>query len=304
MKRFLGALCPLLLTAHPALGAAPPIPPASSLANPTPTASGGTGAALTPAIGDLLVATSPTAFGRLADVATGRVLVSGGVGAAPAWSNAPVLGGAIGIGATTTPAVSLLNSTAATGAVPEQRSPAALLSGSYWTGSASAAMAGYLDLQYAASGNGPAPSFVFRLDDVDGSGISISKGAPFASAEINFPSSTHVYDGNVDIFRGDYGFGAETLDFENYSAGGGFVFGTSGPSVFTGWVQIGGGSAATASAGELVLSKITASGTAPGAGELKFAVVAGATGGSCKVIVYGGTLATPVDLINNVGTGC
>lgn len=47
---------------------------------------GGTGTALTPTIGDLLKATSSTAFGSLADVAVGRVLISGGVGAAPAWS--------------------------------------------------------------------------------------------------------------------------------------------------------------------------------------------------------------------------
>lgn len=43
------------------------------------------------AIGDLIIATSSTQFGRLADVATGSVLASGGVGVAPAWSSAPAL---------------------------------------------------------------------------------------------------------------------------------------------------------------------------------------------------------------------
>jgi hypothetical protein len=39
------------------------------------------------AIGDLLCASSTTQFARLADVATGSVLQSGGVGACPAWSS-------------------------------------------------------------------------------------------------------------------------------------------------------------------------------------------------------------------------
>lgn len=52
---------------------------------PVSTVNGGTGASLTPAVGDLLSATSPTVFGRVADVATGQVFKSGGVGVAPAW---------------------------------------------------------------------------------------------------------------------------------------------------------------------------------------------------------------------------
>lgn len=41
------------------------------------------------AIGDLAVASSTTAYSRLADVAVGQVLVSGGVGVAPAYSANP-----------------------------------------------------------------------------------------------------------------------------------------------------------------------------------------------------------------------
>lgn len=41
------------------------------------------------AIGDIPVASSTTAYGKLADVATGSVLVSGGVGVAPSWSSTP-----------------------------------------------------------------------------------------------------------------------------------------------------------------------------------------------------------------------
>lgn len=72
-----------------------------SRANSSSGASGGGGAVsgwpaitspnLPLAIGDLLVATATTAVGSLADVAVGRVLVSGGVGAAPVWSTSPAL---------------------------------------------------------------------------------------------------------------------------------------------------------------------------------------------------------------------
>ena len=55
-----------------------------------PATAGGTGQA-SYAIGDLLYASSTTALSRLADVATGSVLVSGGVSTAPAWSATPTL---------------------------------------------------------------------------------------------------------------------------------------------------------------------------------------------------------------------
>lgn len=55
-----------------------------------PVANGGTN--LTSyAVGDLLYASGATALAKLADVAAGAVLVSGGVGVAPAWSATPTL---------------------------------------------------------------------------------------------------------------------------------------------------------------------------------------------------------------------
>jgi hypothetical protein len=53
-------------------------------------ANGGTGQSLY-AVGDLLYASTTTALSKLADVATGSVLVSGGVGVAPAYSASPTL---------------------------------------------------------------------------------------------------------------------------------------------------------------------------------------------------------------------
>ena len=62
----------------------------STLTGTVPVANGGTG--LTSyTVGDLLYASASTTLSKLADVATGSVLVSGGVGVAPAWSASPTV---------------------------------------------------------------------------------------------------------------------------------------------------------------------------------------------------------------------
>lgn len=68
-------------------------------------AQGGTGIA-SYAVGDLLYASGATTLSKLADVATGSVLVSGGVGVAPAYSATPTL--------TSVTATSLIGSTSVT----------------------------------------------------------------------------------------------------------------------------------------------------------------------------------------------
>lgn len=61
-----------------------------TLSTPLGPASGGTGLA-SYAVGDLLYASGATTLAKLADVAAGSVLASGGVGVAPAWSASPSL---------------------------------------------------------------------------------------------------------------------------------------------------------------------------------------------------------------------
>lgn len=56
----------------------------ATLSNALGVASGGTGLS-SYAIGDLIYASGTTALSKLADVATGNALISGGVGVAPAW---------------------------------------------------------------------------------------------------------------------------------------------------------------------------------------------------------------------------
>jgi len=63
---------------------------AVTLAGTLVAANGGTGQS-SYAVGDILYASTTTALSKLADVATGSVLVSGGVGVAPAWSNSPTV---------------------------------------------------------------------------------------------------------------------------------------------------------------------------------------------------------------------
>lgn len=69
-----------------------------------PAGSGGTGLA-SYAVGDLLYASGATTLAKLADVASGSILASGGVGAAPAWSASPsitglTLSGTLAVGTT------------------------------------------------------------------------------------------------------------------------------------------------------------------------------------------------------------
>ena len=69
------------------------------------------------AIGDLIIASTTSQLSRVADVATGQVLVSGGVGVAPAYSGSPSLSGTLTVGGTlgVTGAITSATSVALTG---------------------------------------------------------------------------------------------------------------------------------------------------------------------------------------------
>lgn len=61
-----------------------------SSGSPVPATSGGTGIS-SYAVGDLLTADTTTTLSKLADVAVGSVLISGGVGVVPSWSASPLV---------------------------------------------------------------------------------------------------------------------------------------------------------------------------------------------------------------------
>lgn len=82
---------------------------------------------------------------------------------------------------------------------------------------------------------------------------------------------------------------------------------SSAPSSAT---TLGMGSASNVSVGSMTLTtgayslaKITASGTAPGAGMGKVELVCGTNSGTAKLIIYAGTSGTAVTIVDNIGTG-
>ena len=124
---------------------------ATSLSGTVPVANGGTGLT-TYAVGDLLYASGTTTLSRLADVATGNVLLSGGVGVAPSWGQ-----------------VSL--TTAVTGTLPATNGG---------TGQASYTVG---DLLYASS-----TTALSRLSDVATGSVLVSGGTSTAPAWSSSPT--------------------------------------------------------------------------------------------------------------------
>ena len=85
--------------------------------------------------------------------------------------------------------------------------------------------------------------------------------------------------------------GTGTVAINTYSAGN-----ANGAFSLSGAVQ-------TLAIGELGLPKITASGSAPGAGGGKLALVCGTNAGTAKLITYAGTSTTPATILDNIGSG-
>ncbi len=55
--------------------------------------------------------------------------------------------------------------------------------------------------------------------------------------------------------------------------------------------------------GALFMDKITAAGTAPGAGAAKIIIACGTNAGSAKIVAYAGTSSTGVTVLDNIGSG-
>lgn len=135
---------------------------------------GGTGQA-SYAVGDLLYASTTTALSKLADVATGNSLISGGVGAAPSWGKIGLtthVSGTLGVanggtGATTLTANAVLigNGTSAVSAVAPGTSGNVLTSdGTNWTSAAPASGGGQIQSQlFVASGTWTCPTGVTQV---------------------------------------------------------------------------------------------------------------------------------------------
>jgi hypothetical protein len=169
---------------RPAWSAAPSLT-SLTLSTPLAAGSGGTGQSSF-AIGDLLYASGAAALSKLADVATGQVLVSGGVGAAPAWSATPTL-------------TSLTLGTA-------------LAAGSGGTGQSSYAVG---DLLYASGA-----AALSKLADVATGSVLVSGGVTTAPAWSTSPTLTKVLVGDGLVGTPAFAFSSETgLGFYRISSG-------------------------------------------------------------------------------------
>lgn len=130
------------------------------------------------------------------------------------------------------------------------------------------------------------------------------------------PTGTHyatLAGGSLSFWNGaSLNYGSGTVSLAGTSGGavaitsGNILLtpGTGDATVAETSLMVGSATPATLATGELGLAKISASGTAPGAGSLKVEAVAGTNAGTCKIIAYAGTSTTPVTLVDNVGSGC
>ena len=81
------------------------------------------------------------------------------------------------------------------------------------------------------------------------------------------------------------------------------MLGTGG-GYYAPMITFGSAAAATGSSGEVAVTKMTASGTAPGAGFCKIFAEAGTTGGTCRLSAYCGTSTTKKTILDDIGAGC
>lgn len=109
-------------------------------------------------------------------------------------------------------------------------------------------------------------------------------------------------DGGAQTILNGIDLSTVTVTGSIIKGNGSFISGTGSGGFQT--VQIGSGPTYVLAVGDLGMEKISASLVAPGAGALKLEVVAGTNSGSCKIIALAGTSATPVTVIDNVGSGC
>lgn len=104
------------------------------------------------------------------------------------------------------------------------------------------------------------------------------------------------------------------LDLSNYTSASFIVNGPSGTYQITGGfgvngstLQAGSGTPLTLNAGDIGMSKVVASNSAPGASGARLELVCGTNAGSAQLIAYAGTSITSVSIKDNIGfgvTGC
>lgn len=151
------------------------------------------------------------------------------------------------------------------------------------------------------------PSFTGTITantSVDGDGFKILTSAGTQSPAFNLSTANaNAAARNWSITTNFILFGDFAIRSSDAQGGNPYTAGTTRFNITPGGGVIIGTSALNAVGGSLGLNTITASGTAPGAAGLKLEVVCGTGAGSAKIIAIAGTSATPVTVLDNIGSG-
>ena len=293
------------------------------LVNAVPAANGGTGQSVY-AVGDVLYASTTTALAKLPDVATGNVLISGGVGAAPSYGKVgltthvsgtlPVASGGTGATTLTSNAVLIGAGTSAVTSIAPGTSGNVLTSnGTTWVSTAASGGQTQYAL-FAASGTWTCPTGVTKVKVTvfgGGGGGGAPGGVPTAGGRGG--AGTNYYTVVPGIgYTVTIGAGGNSQSSGSGSAGGTTSFGAFISA--TGGAYGGGGTStngscanslfntttiglignsygdftglASNSSGALGIAWSASSGYMPGAGAAASAIVSG-IGGACFIEYVG-----------------
>lgn len=140
-----------------------------------------------------------------------------------------------------------------------------------------------------------------------GANVQLDAGVGFVGRSAGI--SARLGAGSIGYAFTSTGDGAGTVDtnLSRISAGvvgvGTGAAGSVAGGLHAGMLQASLGTALTLTQGAIGMSKMTASGSAPGASGLKLEVVCGTNAGSAKITALAGTSTTPVTVLDNIGSG-
>lgn len=164
---------------------------------------GGTGLA-SYTIGDLLYASGATTIAKLADVAVGRVLTSGGVGVAPAYSATPTLG----VAGTTLGTLSLTGNTSGTALItPQAAAGTPTLTLPNASGTFAVSVGAPLSLSATTGAISWSGAALTKVDDTN---VTLTLGGSPATALGVAASITAGWTGTLAVARGGSGTGTLT----------------------------------------------------------------------------------------------
>jgi hypothetical protein len=135
--------------------------------------------------------------------------------------------------------------------------------------------------------------------------IRVNNSASAGTTLVNVPSAYVLTNGGTAAGGLYLGTSANSAPIVFYT--GGTVTATNAAMVISGTgqgVTVGSATPAAGQRGDLSQIKETDAAAAPGAGYAVLKWVAGTNSGSCKLIGYAGTSATPVTIVDNIGGGC